>query len=164
MLYTISKLSKSRIQSFKPCMIWSSNEEDMAWGRYGLRKTTAPSLCEFRTTPSACAKFAPTHASLVRILLCFADSTWDLFLCIFYVNSFLIPVISQSQALLCKDYKRGGNHLTNICYVLHLVKYRALVAFLFSLLFSFSWKPNNLWGCFPRGWEAKLLVSWSEGS
>ena len=29
----------------------------------------------------------------------------------FDVNSFLIPVISQSQALLCKDYKRGGNHL-----------------------------------------------------
>ena len=69
------------------------------------------SLCEIRTTPSPCAKFAPAHASLVRNLLCFADSTWDLFLCIFDVNSFLIPVISQSQALLCKDYKRGGNHL-----------------------------------------------------
>ncbi|KAJ9693913.1 hypothetical protein PVL29_009741 [Vitis rotundifolia] len=30
----------------------------------------------------------------------------------FDVNSFLIPVISKSQALLCKDYKRGGNHLS----------------------------------------------------
>ena len=30
----------------------------------------------------------------------------------FDVNSFLIPVISQSQALFCKDYKRSGNHLS----------------------------------------------------
>ena len=33
MLYTIWKLRKSRIQRFKPCMIWSWNEEDMAFGR-----------------------------------------------------------------------------------------------------------------------------------
>ena len=33
MLYTISKLRKSRIQDFKPCMIWSWNEEDKAFGR-----------------------------------------------------------------------------------------------------------------------------------
>ena len=32
MLYTISNLRKSKIQSFKPCMIWSWNEEDMAFG------------------------------------------------------------------------------------------------------------------------------------
>ena len=32
-LYTISKLRKSRIQRFKPCTIWSLNEEDMAFGR-----------------------------------------------------------------------------------------------------------------------------------
>ena len=32
-LYTISKLRKSRIQRFKPCTIWSWNEEDMAFGR-----------------------------------------------------------------------------------------------------------------------------------
>ena len=37
-LYTISNLRKSRIQRFKPCTIWSWNEE-----RYGLRKTTASS-------------------------------------------------------------------------------------------------------------------------
>ena len=30
---TISKLRKSRIQRFKPCMIWSWNEKDMAFGR-----------------------------------------------------------------------------------------------------------------------------------
>ena len=33
MLYTISKLRKSRIQLFQPCTIWSWNEEDMAFGR-----------------------------------------------------------------------------------------------------------------------------------
>ena len=33
MLYTIWKLRKSRIQRFKPCTIWSWNEEDMASGR-----------------------------------------------------------------------------------------------------------------------------------
>ena len=32
-IYTISKLRKSRIQLFKPCTIWSWNEEDMAFGR-----------------------------------------------------------------------------------------------------------------------------------
>ena len=47
----------------------------------------------------ACAKFAPAHA-WCEISSVFADSTWDLFLCIFDVNSFLIPVTSQSQALL----------------------------------------------------------------
>ena len=32
-LYTISKLRNSRIQRFKPCMIWSWNEKDMTFGR-----------------------------------------------------------------------------------------------------------------------------------
>ena len=31
-LYTISNIWKSRIQRFKPCTIWSCNEEDMAFG------------------------------------------------------------------------------------------------------------------------------------
>ena len=40
----------------------------------------------------------------------------EIFSSVFFdVNSFLIPVISQSQALLCKDYKRGGNHLSKTC-------------------------------------------------
>ena len=42
-----------------------------------------PCICEFRTTNQACANFAPAHASLVRNLLCSADSTLDLFFCIF---------------------------------------------------------------------------------
>ena len=40
MLYTISKLRKSRIQHFKPCTIWSWNEEDMAFGRQLLQACT----------------------------------------------------------------------------------------------------------------------------
>ena len=118
---------------------------------------SSPNKCEFRTAAQASANFAPP-AMQVRILhqpmrlwckISFVLQTpHEIFSFVFfYENSFLIPIISQSQALLCKDYKRGGNHLskgTNILYILHGVKYRALFAFLFSLLFSFSWKPNNL--------------------
>ena len=50
MLYTISKVRKSRIQRFKPCMIWSWNEEDMTFVRQLLQ---------------ACVKFAQ-HLLLVR--------------------------------------------------------------------------------------------------
>ena len=35
---------------------------ELKWRRYGLRKTTAPGLCEIRTTPSACAKLAQHYA------------------------------------------------------------------------------------------------------
>ena len=70
----------------------------------------------------------------------------------FDVNSFFILVISQSQALLCKDYKRDGNHLSKeLLYFLHLVKFssrgeiQGSLCFPFlSSIFSFSWKPNNL--------------------
>ena len=132
------------------------------------------SLCEIRTTPSACVKFAQ-HLQLVRNshqpmwLWCEISSILptphEIFSYVFFdVNSFLIPVISQSQALLCKDYKKGGNHLSTCVLRFTLSEIQSSLVFLFSLLFSFSWKPNNLWGCFPRGWEAKPLVSWSEGS
>ena len=47
MLYTISKLRKSRIQRFKPCMIWSWNEEDMAFGRQLHHVKWPISQCEF---------------------------------------------------------------------------------------------------------------------
>ena len=109
-----------------------------------------PCMCEFRTTNQACANFAPAHASLVRNLLCFFDSTRDLFLCIFDVNSFLIPVISQSQALLCKDYKRGGNHLSNRCYVLHLVKYRVSLLSLSLYYFLFLGSQTTSKDVFPK--------------
>ena len=35
----------------------------------------SPSKCEFRTAAQASANFAPAHASLVRNLLCSANST-----------------------------------------------------------------------------------------
>ena len=81
---------------------------ELKWGRYGLRKTTAPGLCEIRTTPSGCAKLVRNSHNTFKIRTIhawcefssvFADSTLDLFLCIFfYVISFLILVTSQSQA------------------------------------------------------------------
>ena len=37
MIYTILKLRKSRIQHFKPCTIWSWNEEVTAFGRWLLQ-------------------------------------------------------------------------------------------------------------------------------
>ena len=56
----------------------------------------------------------------------------------FDVNSFLILVISQSQALLCKDYKRGGNHLSKeLLYFLHLVKFSSRGEIQSSLCFPF---------------------------
>ena len=44
MLYTISKLRKSKIQRFKLCTIWSWNEEDMAF-----RRQLHPAEGQFRT-------------------------------------------------------------------------------------------------------------------
>ena len=108
-----------------------------------------------------------------------------LFLLIFlWLNFHFLLVFSYSCNSLARKYPRKGklpsyiNSLVNtektlfgelvlrdeLLYILHLVKYKDLFAFLFSFLFYFSWKPNNLWGCFPRGWEANFLVSWSEGS
>ena len=71
MLYTISKLRKLRIQRFKPCTIWSWNEENMAFGSQLLQacaKISHDTLCY--------AKFAQhlqnSHSPcVVRILLCF---------------------------------------------------------------------------------------------
>ena len=117
------KLRKSRIQRFKPCTIWSWNEEDMAFGRQHLqacakfaqhlqlvrslcetRTTLAQhlqlvrSLCETRTTPSACAKLVRNSHNTFKIRTIhawcefssvFADSTLDLFLCIFFLSKFL---------------------------------------------------------------------------
>ena len=94
-------------------------------------------LCETRTTPSPCAKFAQQPSANSPLFL---PTPHEIFsFVIFDVNSFLIPVISQSQALLCKDYKRDGNHLSKqLMYILHLVKYRDLFCFLFlSTIFVF---------------------------
>ena len=111
-------------------------------------------LCEICTTPFPCAKFTPAHASLVRNLLRFFDSTRDLFLCIFDVNSFLIHVISQSQALLCKDYKRGGNHLSNdmLCFTLSKIQGSLCFPFLSTIFFFLEAKqPLRMFSQRMRG-------------
>ena len=81
-LYTISKLRKSRIQRFKPCMIWSWNEEDMAFGRQLHQAMGTPfrkvnftfarrfsSWCEtwpFRTMKNHLAKFRKVAFHLAK--------------------------------------------------------------------------------------------------
>ena len=116
---------------------------------------SSPCMCEFRTTNQACVNFAPAHASLVRNLLCSADSTLDLFFCIFfYVNSFLIPVISQSQALLCKDYKRGGNHVSKhmLCFTLSKIQGSLCFPFLSTIFFFLEAKqPLRMFSQRMRG-------------
>ena len=85
MLYTISKIWKSRIQRFKPCTIWSWNEEDMAFGSQLLQacaKISHDTLC--------CAKFAQHLQNLhspcvVRILLCFFRLHFRYFLMYFFM-------------------------------------------------------------------------------
>ena len=90
MLYTISKLRKSRIQRFKPCMIWSWNEEDMAFGRQLLQvcenfahpPLAVRMVCEVRTPSSGVRKFRTPHA-WCEFSPVSADSTRDLFFWIF---------------------------------------------------------------------------------
>ena len=94
MLYTILKLLKLRIQRFKPCMIWSWNEEDMAFGRQLLQvcenfahpPLAVRMVCEVRTPPSGVRKFRTPLACSV-----FADSTLDIFLCNFWCNFLSYP-------------------------------------------------------------------------
>ena len=77
MLYTISKLRKSIIQRLKPCTIWSSNEEDMAFGSQLLQACAKISHNTF--------KIRTAHA-WCEFCSAFTDSTLDIFLCIFWCN------------------------------------------------------------------------------
>jgi len=63
MLYIISKLRKSKIQRFKPCTIWSWNEEDMAFGRQLLQGCAKISHNTFQIRTPPC---------MVRIFPCFS--------------------------------------------------------------------------------------------
>ena len=90
-IYTISKLWKSRIQRFKPCMIWSWNEEDMAFGSQLLQV-----MRKFRITQGVMRishntfKICITHACC-EFSSAFADSTLDIFLCILWCNFLSYP-------------------------------------------------------------------------
>ena len=96
------------------------------------------SLCEIRTT-----HFLVRNSHQPMRLWCEISSVLptpqEIFSFVFFdVNSFLILVTSQSQALLCKDYKRGGNHLSkHILYILHLVKFSSREEIHSSLCFPF---------------------------
>ena len=60
MLYTISKLRKSKIQRFKRCMNWSWNEEDMAFSRQLHPAHFHPGRNSIRIgIPSGCRHFHP---------------------------------------------------------------------------------------------------------
>ena len=109
---------------------------ELKWGRYGLRKTTAPSLCEIRTTPLLVRNSYQPMRGANSPLFCRLHFR-SFLLYFFYVNSFLILVTSQSQALLCKDYKRGGNHLSEHMLCFTLSEIQSSLVFLFSLLFNF---------------------------
>ena len=103
-LYTISKLRKSRIQRFKLCTIWSWNEEDLAFGRQllqvyewcanGVRNSHTPlavrMVCEIRTPSSGVRKFR-TPLAWCKFCSVFADSTLDIFLCILWCNFLYYP-------------------------------------------------------------------------
>ena len=88
MLYTISKLWKSRIQHFKPCTIWSWNEEDMAFGiqllqvmrKFRIPQGVMRNSHNIRIT-HACCEFCSV----------LADSTLDIFLCILWCNFLSYP-------------------------------------------------------------------------
>ena len=119
MLYTISKLRKSRIQRFKPCTIWSWNEEDMAFGRQLLQvcenfahpPLAVRMVCEVRTPSSGVRKFC-TPLAWCEFCSVFADSTLDIFFCIFWCNFLSSPCNKPITSFcFCKDYIRGGNHL-----------------------------------------------------
>ena len=64
MLYTISKLRKSKIQRFKPCTIWSWNEEDMAFGIQLHQAMGTP----FRKVNSTLRNFSKEICFMVRNL------------------------------------------------------------------------------------------------
>ena len=91
MLYTISNLRKSRIQRFKPCTIWSWNEEDMAFGIQLLQVVR-----KFRTTQGVMRNSHNTFKIRITHAWCefssvFADSTLDIFLCILWCNFLSYP-------------------------------------------------------------------------
>ena len=91
MIYTTSKIRKSRIQRFKPCTIWSWNEEDMAFGSQLLQvvrkfRTTQGVMRNLHNTFKICITHAWCEFSLVS-----ADSTRDLF---FWIFLYKFPLFS----------------------------------------------------------------------
>ena len=115
-VYFLYAIYHFKAQEVKNPTLQTVYDLELKWGRHVLRKTTAPGLCEIRTTPwnshntfslcEACAKFTQhlpnSHSPcVVRIFLYFCRLHFRSFpMYLFYVISFLILVTSQSQALL----------------------------------------------------------------
>ena len=82
-------------QHFKPCMIWSSNEEDIAFGRQLHQAEgefrTSPSKCEFRTSPCKCEFRTSPCKCEFRTMYCLCDfgAKSPLF-CRLHMRSFLL--------------------------------------------------------------------------
>ena len=91
MLYTISKLRKSRIQRFKPCTIWSWIEKDMAFGRqlHQAEGQFRTPLFKVRIPQSTVREFRTPQINVrnwnsnVRIFPCF---------CRLHTRSFLLDI------------------------------------------------------------------------
>ena len=178
-LYTISKLRKFRIQQFKPCTIWSWNEEDRAFRRqlHQVEGQFRTMEIKVRIPQSKVWEFR-TPETKVRNWNCNVRKL-DIFLQIFLYNFHFLLVFSHSCNSLARKYPRKGKitflykfsckhwrglseafsrRPTDVNSTLRI--YTEFFLLSFSLYyFLFSWKPNSLWGCFPRGWEAKLIVS-----
>ena len=112
-LYTISKLRKSRIQRFKPCMIWSWNEKDMAFGRQlhqAVRKFRTPQT-KVRNPQSTVRKFRTPQTNVRNWNS--ACENWiflpTLFLLIFLcLNFHFLFVFNHSCNSLARKYPRKG--------------------------------------------------------
>ena len=90
-IYTISKLRKSRIQRFKPCTIWSWIEKDMAFGRqlHQAEGQFRTPLFKVRIPQSTVREFRTPQINVrnwnsnVRIFPCF---------CRLHTRSFLLDI------------------------------------------------------------------------
>ncbi|CBI40824.3 unnamed protein product, partial [Vitis vinifera] len=94
-----------------PIVVYCHSYKELKMANFALCTVHAKMPCKLRIS----------HLVLFMRLWCEISSILptphEIFSFVFFdVNSFLILVISQSQALLCKDYKRGGNHLSKYNY------------------------------------------------
>ena len=115
---------------------------------------TSPCKCEFRTSPCKCEfRTSPCDFGAKSPLFCRLHMR-SFLLYFFYINSFLILVISQSQALLCKDYKRVGNHLSKhmLCFTLSEIQSSLVFPFLSTIFFFLEAKqPLRMFSQRMRG-------------
>ena len=116
-----------------PIVVYCHSYKELKMTNFALCTVHAkmPCKCEFHTMYCLC-DFGAKSPLFCRLHM------RSFLLYFFDVNSFLILVISKSQALLCKDYKRGGNHLSkSVVFFLHLEKFSSRGKIQSSLCFPF---------------------------